>query len=104
MALSATARRSIKQTLGSRRRIDAAGARHSYEAHMATITQLQARLERLKKLQANGLRGLSHGDTRTEFRSLDEITRAIGLVEEQIAAAGGTQVPRTYKLTSSKDL
>jgi len=71
---------------------------------MATVSQLQARLEHLYRLRSNGLRSISQGDTRTEFRSLDELTRAIGLVEQQLDAAGGGNVVRTYKLTSSKDL
>ena len=71
---------------------------------MASISELEARLERLKKARASGVLSVRHGDTTTTYRSLDELTRAIGLVEQEIDQAGGRNVVRTYKLTSSKDL
>ena len=71
---------------------------------MASINELTARLERLKRLRANGLKSLSHGDARSEFRDMDELTRAIGYLETEIDQAGGAQQTRTFKLTSSKDL
>lgn len=71
---------------------------------MATIPELARRLERLRGIRANGLKSLAHGDVRSEFASLDDVTRAIGFVEQEIALAGGQKQPRTFKVTSSKDL
>jgi hypothetical protein len=71
---------------------------------MATLNDLAARLERLKKLRATGLKSVAHEGAHTEFRSMDELTRAIGYLETEIAQAGGAQSTRTFKVTSSKDL
>lgn len=71
---------------------------------MATLVQLQARLEALKVALATGVLIIQHGDTRTQYRTIDEIKTAIGAVQEDIAAAGGESVIRSFKLTSSKDL
>ena len=71
---------------------------------MATLAQLTGRLERLRGIRANGLKSLAHGDVRSEFASMDDVTRAIGFVEQEIALACGFQQPRTFKVTSSKNL
>lgn len=71
---------------------------------MASLSDLQTRLDRLRKMRASGVLSLSHGDTRTEFRTMDELTRAIGYVQDEIAAAGGAVQTRTFKVTSGKDL
>ncbi len=71
---------------------------------MASLALLQQRLEALKAALATGVLIIQHGDTRTQYRSIDEIKTAIGAVQEDIAAAGGESVIRTFKLTSSKEL
>jgi hypothetical protein len=70
----------------------------------ASVAELQARLDRLKKMRAAGVLSTRHGDSETRYRSLDELTRAIGMVEKEIDDAGGKAVPTTYLITSSKGL
>ncbi len=71
---------------------------------MATLSDLQARLESLKAALASGALMVQHGDKRTQLRSVEELKAAIAAVEEDIADAGGTRINRTFKFTSSKDL
>jgi len=71
---------------------------------MATLAQLQIRLEGLKAALSSGVLVVQHGDTRTEYRSIDEIRTAIGAIQEDIEQAGGKSIVRSFKLTSTKDL
>ncbi len=70
----------------------------------ASLAELQSRLDALRRLRATGVRTLDHNGARIENRSMDELTRAIGFLETEIAYAGGAVQTRTFKLTSSKDL
>jgi ribosomal protein L29 len=71
---------------------------------MASLAVLQAQLAALKNARASGVTLVQHGELRTQFRSIAEINTVIGAIEQDIAAAGGSQVVRSIKLTSSKDL
>lgn len=71
---------------------------------MATLAQLNARLDALQAALGQGALMVQHGDTRVQYRTVEEIRSAIAAVEQQIAAAGGQAVVRSFKLSSSKDL
>jgi hypothetical protein len=71
---------------------------------LATLAQLQARLDALKAALANGVTAVEHGDTRVQYRSIAEIRAAIGVVEQNIATAGGAGIIRSFKFTTSKGL
>ncbi|TIL25596.1 MAG: hypothetical protein E5Y88_11595 [Mesorhizobium sp.] len=64
---------------------------------MATLAELQARLEALRKARATGVRSVRHGETATEFRPDAEIASAIADLERQITALEGRpRVRRIY--------
>jgi hypothetical protein len=72
---------------------------------MATLSQLQARLDKMEAALASGVLEIRHGDERLTYRSVAEISAAIASVQMAIAEAGGGPVPvRSFKLTSCKDL
>lgn len=72
---------------------------------MATTSELQTRLEALKKARDTGVLTARQGDNLTTFRSLSEIERTIAALENEIAAAGGTSRRRVrYAYQSSKGL
>jgi hypothetical protein len=52
---------------------------------MATLQQLQARLEALKKARDSGALMVRHGDTSTQFRTLAEMNQIIANLEGEIA-------------------
>ncbi|MBL8908034.1 MAG: hypothetical protein JNM20_15275 [Rhizobiales bacterium] len=68
---------------------------------MATAVELQARLEALRKVRANGLRSIQYEDIRTEYRSDAELAAAITDLEQQLAAASGRRI-RTVTFSTSK--
>src|SRR5689334_17471160 len=77
---------SRRQTLRRRRREPGAG-RRARAADMATMSELTARLEALRAARANGFLRVNYpGVAETTFRSMDELTRAIGFVEDEIAS------------------
>lgn len=57
---------------------------------MATLAQLQARLESLRKARDTGALSVHHGETSTTFRSLAEMNSIIADLEAQITVASGT--------------
>ena len=67
---------------------------------MPTLSELQSRLDALRRARASGARALQHGDLRVEYRSDGEMAAAIADIERQIAAASGTPV-RTIYVTGS---
>jgi len=71
---------------------------------MATLSELNARLEALKKALANGAKSVSYDNRMVQFRDIAEIKAAIAAVEQDIAAAGGTGIVRVFRFTSDKDL
>lgn len=73
---------------------------------MATLSELNARLEALRKVRAAGARAVefeagSGTRKRVEFRSDNELAAAIADVESQIATLAGGQV-RTIRFQTSK--
>jgi|RhiMethySRZTD1v2_1073278.scaffolds.fasta_scaffold2147711_1 hypothetical protein len=70
----------------------------------ATLLQLQARLDGLKKALASGHKSVGYGARRVEYRSLDEIKAAIIAVEADIAAMSGTKVVRGFRFIADKAL
>lgn len=71
---------------------------------MASATELQARLEKLKKALASGAKSVSYDNKMVTFRDVAELKAAIAAVEQDLAAANGTSIVRTFKFTSDKDL
>jgi hypothetical protein len=71
---------------------------------MATLAQLTTRLEALKAALAQAAQTVEHADTRVQYRSVDELRMAMGVVQKEIESITGQGVLRSYKLTSSKDL
>jgi hypothetical protein len=71
---------------------------------MPTLSQLTIRLESLKAALAQAALTVEHADTRVQYRSVEEIRTAIGIVQEEIEQQTGGGIIRSYKITSSKDL
>lgn len=55
-----------------------------------TLTKLQAQLDSLKTARNSGVLRVGHGDNLVYFRTLDEMSRTIALLEKDIAALAGT--------------
>lgn len=71
----------------------------------ATLEQLQARLDALLELQANGIKSSSSGDKRAEFRDMGELRDAIASVKAQISTLQPTRpTRRSYRIIACKDL
>ena len=68
---------------------------------MATTAELEARLERLRKIRAAGTRSLEAGNHRLEYRSDQELAAAIADLEAQIAGGGRVH---TIRIHASKGL
>jgi len=72
---------------------------------MATVEELQTRLESLKKALASGAQSLTYSDGKSvRFRDVAELKAAISTIEQEIAAASGTNIVRQFRFTSDKDL
>jgi hypothetical protein len=68
---------------------------------MATpLSDLQDRLDRLRKARASGVSSSTHGDTTTAFKSDIELAAAIADLERQIAGLAGKPVRTVYFSTS----
>lgn len=70
----------------------------------ATAEQLQAQIDGLNAMLANGIKSSGTGDKRVEFRSLDEIRAAIASLQGQLNALTGTTARRSYPIIACKDL
>lgn len=57
---------------------------------MATLVELQARLEALRIARASGVRSLTHHGTTTEYKSDQEMAAAIADLVDQISGESGT--------------
>ncbi len=72
---------------------------------MATLTELQSRLDRLREVRASGAKGVvfRSGATehRVEYQTDAEIAAAIADLERQISAASGGGV-KMVRFTTSK--
>lgn len=65
----------------------------------------QIRLTAIIEARDSGALSVRHGETSTQFRSLDEMNRIIASLERKIAAAGGAERQRLYyPYQSSKGL
>jgi hypothetical protein len=71
---------------------------------MATLVQLQARLETLKTARASGLRSVEYAGRRTEYRSDVELASAITALEKEIATSAGTNIVRGFRFIGDKAL
>jgi hypothetical protein len=58
---------------------------------MATLVQLQARLDALDVAIDSGVLTVRHGETSTTFRAMSEMLTARNKLLKQIAAAGGSK-------------
>jgi hypothetical protein len=67
---------------------------------MATLSELQARLEALRATRASGERSIEYEGTRVEYRTDGELATAIADLEQQIAAASGRRSKTVYFSTS----
>lgn len=71
---------------------------------MATLSELQVRLERLQEIRAKGVREIefstSAGNRRLVFSSVADLDSAIASVQRQIAAASGSRVDTVVFSTS----
>lgn len=71
---------------------------------MPTLAELEARLDRLRSMRANGVRSVDAGDYRTTFGTDAEMAAAIADIERQIASASGSPPVRMLRFTTSKGL
>jgi hypothetical protein len=55
-----------------------------------TQSEIESLLTALKKARASGLRATTHGDTRLEYKSDQEMANAIADLERQLATASTT--------------
>lgn len=71
-----------------------------------SISDLETQLTKLRKARASGLRAVSHGDVRTEYKSDSEMAAAIADLERRIEGAGGRAARRRvrYLMQSGKGL
>jgi hypothetical protein len=65
---------------------------------MYTVQQLQA----LRDALASGARRVRFGDREIEYRSLDELQRAIAAAEVEIARNNGTPPVRQLRVSTQK--
>jgi hypothetical protein len=70
---------------------------------MATTTELETRLEKLRAMRAAGTRIVEIGERRVEYRSDQELAAAIADLEHQLAGARGPRV-HTIRVHASKGL
>ena len=67
---------------------------------MASLAELQGRLEALRKTRASGRRRVEYGGGSVEYRSDAELAAAIADIERQIATASGARRGPIYFNTS----
>ena len=70
---------------------------------MATVAELQARLEKLRQVRAYGHREVEWDGRRIRYASDAELAAAIVDLEQQLAAASGSRV-HTVRFSTSKGL
>ena len=61
---------------------------------MATSAELTALVDALEKVRATGYARVTYEGRSVEYRSLDEIDRALAALRARLAAAAGTPLPR----------
>lgn len=70
---------------------------------MASLSEMQAQLQRLQEVRAKGVGSYSIKDRSMTYRSDEELASAIADLERRISAASGTQV-RHVHFNSSKGI
>ena len=71
---------------------------------MATIAELEARLEALKAQRDSAVARVSYDGRSVEYRGTAEIARAIADLERELQAAQGTSPVRQIRIFTSKGL
>ena len=71
---------------------------------MATVTELEARLEALKAQRDSAVARVSYDGRTVEYRGTAEITRAIAELEKELQALQGKAPVRQIRVYSSKGL
>lgn len=71
---------------------------------MATVNEIQAQLEALKKQRSSGVAKISYAGKSIEYRTLVDIDKAIFRLEEEIKLANGARKSRQLKTYASKGL
>ena len=72
---------------------------------MATADELTARIEALKAARGVGYARVTNRDGRTvEFKSVDEINKAIAAEQQELATLAGTRTLRRFHFVSAKGL
>ena len=70
---------------------------------MATVADMQGRLEKLRQVRASGSREVEWDGRRVRYASDSELAAAIADLERQIAAATGSRI-HTVRFSTSKGL
>jgi hypothetical protein len=63
---------------------------------MATAQQIQARIEAIRAARDSGVLLVRHGDTSTQFRTLDEMNAIIASLQTQLDALNGQKRRRVH--------
>jgi hypothetical protein len=71
---------------------------------MATIAEMEARLEALKSQRDSAVARVSYDGRTVEYRGTAEITRAIAELERELAELQGTSPVRQIRIYTSKGL
>ncbi len=71
---------------------------------MATVEELQARLERLQRARAAGTRVVHAGEMQIEYKSDAEMAAAAADLQQQILLTSGVSMVHTVRVASSKGL
>lgn len=65
---------------------------------MATLIELQAQLEKLKRVRASGVSSVRNDNAQVMYRTDAELQAAIADLERQIATAAGSRSIRTLRV------
>ena len=71
---------------------------------MATVTELETRLEALKAQRDSAVARVSYDGRMVEYRGTAEISSAIAGLERELAAVQGKTPVRQIRITTSKGL
>jgi len=71
---------------------------------MASLAELQARLEELKAQRASGVREAQFMDNRVVYRSDAELSAAIADLERQVAQGSGRPAVKMVHFSTSKGI
>ena len=69
---------------------------------MATVAELEARLEALKAQRDSAVARVSYDGRSVEYRGTGEIARAIADLERELQAAQGTALVRQIRIHTAK--